>query len=153
MSSHIIERAEMLSGQPAARVVYFDEVAYNPPGDKYVGQLPSDLDGAAAGDPLGQMTQTEQVAYTGTGPQTEVEGRCGDYSDLDPPRPEARGGPPLRQCVIEPAVSQRAGRGEELISVPTGRCPAIRCHSRRPSSARLTWQGPATPFCATRERP
>jgi hypothetical protein len=38
--------------------------------------------GRAAGDPLGQMTQTEQVAYTGTGPQTEVEGRWGDYSDL-----------------------------------------------------------------------
>jgi hypothetical protein len=38
--------------------------------------------GRAAGDPLGQMTQVEQVAYTGTGPQTEVEGRWGDYSDL-----------------------------------------------------------------------
>jgi hypothetical protein len=38
--------------------------------------------GRKAGDPLGQMTQTEQVAYTGTGPQTEVEGRWGDYSDL-----------------------------------------------------------------------
>jgi hypothetical protein len=38
--------------------------------------------GRAAGDPLGQMTQSEQVAYTGTGPQTEVEGRWGDYSDL-----------------------------------------------------------------------
>jgi hypothetical protein len=38
--------------------------------------------GRAAGDPLGQMTQAEQVAYTGTGPQTEVEGRWGDYSDL-----------------------------------------------------------------------
>jgi hypothetical protein len=38
--------------------------------------------GRSAGDPLGQMTQTEQVAYTGTGPQTEVEGRWGDYSDL-----------------------------------------------------------------------
>ena len=38
--------------------------------------------GRAAGGPLGQMTQTEQVAYTGTGPQTEVEGRWGDYSDL-----------------------------------------------------------------------
>jgi hypothetical protein len=38
--------------------------------------------GRAAGDALGQMTQTEQVAYTGTGPQTEVEGRWGDYSDL-----------------------------------------------------------------------
>jgi hypothetical protein len=38
--------------------------------------------GRAAGDPLGQMTQTEQVAYTGTGPQTEAEGRWGDYSDL-----------------------------------------------------------------------
>jgi hypothetical protein len=69
MSSHIIERAEMLSGQPAARVVYFDEVAYNPPGGKYVGQLPSDLDGAAAGDPLGQMTQTEHgPADRGRGP-------------------------------------------------------------------------------------
>jgi hypothetical protein len=38
--------------------------------------------GRAAGDTLGQMTQTEQVAFTGTGPQTEVEGRWGDYSDL-----------------------------------------------------------------------
>ena len=38
--------------------------------------------GRAAGDPVGQMTQAEQVAYTGTGPQTEVEGRWGDYSDL-----------------------------------------------------------------------
>jgi len=38
--------------------------------------------GRAAGDPLGQMTQAEQVAYTGTGPQTEAEGRWGDYSDL-----------------------------------------------------------------------
>ena len=38
--------------------------------------------GRNAGDPLGQMTQTEQVAYTGTGPQTEAEGRWGDYSDL-----------------------------------------------------------------------
>ena len=38
--------------------------------------------GRAAGDPLGQLTQAEQVAYTGTGPQTEVEGRWGDYSDL-----------------------------------------------------------------------
>ena len=28
------------------------------------------------------MTQAEQVAYTGTGPQTEAEGRWGDYSDL-----------------------------------------------------------------------
>jgi len=28
------------------------------------------------------MTQAEQVAYTGTGPQTDVEGRWGDYSDL-----------------------------------------------------------------------
>ena len=38
--------------------------------------------GRAAGDPLGQMTQVEQTAFTGTGPQTEVEGRWGDYSDL-----------------------------------------------------------------------
>ncbi|HEY6835361.1 MAG TPA: hypothetical protein VI142_02725 [Gaiellaceae bacterium] len=38
--------------------------------------------GRAAGDPLGQMTQAEQTAYTGTGPQTEVEGRWGDYSDM-----------------------------------------------------------------------
>jgi hypothetical protein len=38
--------------------------------------------GRAAGDPLGQMTQVEQTAYTGTGPQTEVEGRWGDYSDM-----------------------------------------------------------------------
>jgi hypothetical protein len=38
--------------------------------------------GRAAGDPLGQMTQAEQVLFTGSGPQTEVEGRWGDYSDL-----------------------------------------------------------------------
>jgi hypothetical protein len=38
--------------------------------------------GRNAGDPLGTMTQGEQVAYTGTGPQTEAEGRWGDYSDL-----------------------------------------------------------------------
>jgi hypothetical protein len=38
--------------------------------------------GRAAGDPLGQMTQAEQVIYTGNGPQTEAEGRWGDYSDL-----------------------------------------------------------------------
>jgi hypothetical protein len=38
--------------------------------------------GRAAGDPLNQMTHVEQVAFTGTGPQTEVEGRWGDYSDL-----------------------------------------------------------------------
>jgi len=38
--------------------------------------------GRTAGDPAGQMTQTEQIAHTGTGPQTEVEGRWGDYSDL-----------------------------------------------------------------------
>lgn len=38
--------------------------------------------GRNAGDPLGQMTQAEQVAYTGAGPQTEAEGRWGDYSDL-----------------------------------------------------------------------
>jgi hypothetical protein len=38
--------------------------------------------GRNAGDPLGQMTQAEQVGYTGTGPQTEAEGRWGDYSDL-----------------------------------------------------------------------
>ena len=37
---------------------------------------------APAGDPPGQMTQAEQAAYTGTGPQTEAEGRWGDYSDL-----------------------------------------------------------------------
>jgi hypothetical protein len=38
--------------------------------------------GRAASDPLGQMTQTEQRIFTGSGPQTEVEGRWGDYSDL-----------------------------------------------------------------------
>jgi hypothetical protein len=38
--------------------------------------------GRAAGDPLGQMTQAEQTIFTGTGPQTEIEGRWGDYSDL-----------------------------------------------------------------------
>ena len=38
--------------------------------------------GRAAGDPPGQMTQAEQVLFTGQGPQTEVEGRWGDYSEL-----------------------------------------------------------------------
>ena len=38
--------------------------------------------GRAAGDPLGSMTQAEQVMYTGQGPQTEPEGRWGDYSEL-----------------------------------------------------------------------
>jgi hypothetical protein len=38
--------------------------------------------GRAAGDALGQMTQAEQVLYTGQGPQTEIEGRWGDYSEL-----------------------------------------------------------------------
>ena len=38
--------------------------------------------GRAAGDPLGSMTQAEQSIFTGTGPQTEVEGRWGDYSAL-----------------------------------------------------------------------
>ena len=38
--------------------------------------------GRAAGDPLGRMTQAEQVLYTGQGPQTEPEGRWGDYSEL-----------------------------------------------------------------------
>jgi hypothetical protein len=38
--------------------------------------------GRGAGDPLGQFTQAEQVGFTGTGPQTEVQGRWGDYSDL-----------------------------------------------------------------------
>jgi len=38
--------------------------------------------GRAAGDPLGLLTQGENVAFTGTGPQTEAEGRWGDYSDL-----------------------------------------------------------------------
>jgi hypothetical protein len=38
--------------------------------------------GRAVGDPPGQMTQAEQVVLTGSGPQTEQEGRWGDYSDL-----------------------------------------------------------------------
>src|SRR6266487_2920252 len=38
--------------------------------------------GRTAADPLGQLAQAEKVAFTGTGPQTEVEGRWGDYSDL-----------------------------------------------------------------------
>jgi hypothetical protein len=38
--------------------------------------------GRAAGDTPGQMTQAEQTLFTGTGPQTEPEGRWGDYSDL-----------------------------------------------------------------------
>jgi hypothetical protein len=38
--------------------------------------------GHAAGDVAGQMTQAEQVLFTGQGPQTEPEGRWGDYSEL-----------------------------------------------------------------------
>jgi hypothetical protein len=38
--------------------------------------------GRTVGDPAGQMTQAEQVIYTGQGPQTEAEGRWGDYSEL-----------------------------------------------------------------------
>ena len=38
--------------------------------------------GRAAGDPLGSMTQAEQILYTGQGPQTEAEGRWGDYSEM-----------------------------------------------------------------------
>jgi len=38
--------------------------------------------GRAAGDTPGQMTQAEHVLYTGQGPQTEPEGRWGDYSEL-----------------------------------------------------------------------
>ena len=38
--------------------------------------------GHAAGGAPGQMTEAEQVIYTGQGPQTEVEGRWGDYSAL-----------------------------------------------------------------------
>jgi hypothetical protein len=38
--------------------------------------------GRGPADPLGQMSQAEQSIFTGTGPQTEVEGRWGDYSAL-----------------------------------------------------------------------
>jgi hypothetical protein len=38
--------------------------------------------GRSAGDPLGEMTQAEHVLFTGQGPQTEAEGRWGDYSAL-----------------------------------------------------------------------
>jgi hypothetical protein len=38
--------------------------------------------GRNATAPLGQLNQAEKVAFTGTGPQTEAEGRWGDYSDL-----------------------------------------------------------------------
>jgi hypothetical protein len=44
------------------------------PSIRYTGRL--------AGDPLGLLTQGENVALTGTGPQTEAEGRWGDYSDM-----------------------------------------------------------------------
>jgi hypothetical protein len=44
------------------------------PGLGYTGRAPT--------DPLGQLTQAEQRLFTGGGPQTEVEGRWGDYSDL-----------------------------------------------------------------------
>jgi hypothetical protein len=38
--------------------------------------------GRLASDPPGSMTQAEQNAFTGQGPQTQAEGRWGDYSDL-----------------------------------------------------------------------
>ena len=38
--------------------------------------------GRNATDPLGQLPQNEVTLYTGSGPQTQVEGRWGDYSDL-----------------------------------------------------------------------
>jgi len=38
--------------------------------------------GRGTSDPPGQLAQAEKVAFTGTGPQTEAEGRWGDYSDL-----------------------------------------------------------------------
>jgi hypothetical protein len=38
--------------------------------------------GRAPTDALGQMTQAEQTLYAGSGPQTEPEGRWGDYSDI-----------------------------------------------------------------------
>lgn len=38
--------------------------------------------GRGSTDPLGQMTQAEQTLFVGSGPQTEAEGRWGDYSDL-----------------------------------------------------------------------
>ncbi len=44
------------------------------PSVRYTGRTPS--------APSGQLTQTEQVAWTGAGPQTQIEGRWGDYSDL-----------------------------------------------------------------------
>lgn len=44
------------------------------PGLRYTGR--------ASTDPQGEMTQAEQSIFTGTGPQTEVEGRWGDYSAL-----------------------------------------------------------------------
>jgi hypothetical protein len=44
------------------------------PSVRYTGRTPS--------DPLGTMGQAETNAYTGLGPQTQVEGRWGDYSDL-----------------------------------------------------------------------
>jgi hypothetical protein len=44
------------------------------PSLRYTGRAPT--------DPLGQMTQAEESIFTGTGPQTEVEGRWGDYSEL-----------------------------------------------------------------------
>jgi hypothetical protein len=44
------------------------------PSVRYTGRL--------ASDPPGSMTQAEQNAFTGQGPQTQAEGRWGDYSDL-----------------------------------------------------------------------
>jgi hypothetical protein len=74
--------------QPQSR--WMGSVAMDKRGDLAAGFSASGPDdypslrytGRAAGDPLGQMTQAEHVLYTGLGPQTEVEGRWGDYSSL-----------------------------------------------------------------------
>jgi hypothetical protein len=74
--------------QPQSR--WMGSVAMDKRGDLAAGYSASGPDdypslrytGRAAGDPLGQMTQAERVLYTGLGPQTEVEGRWGDYSAL-----------------------------------------------------------------------
>ena len=63
------ERAKMLAGQPA-RVVYFDESAYNPAGGQYIGQLPSDLDGSTL-PPAGSPNLFAEVDDASTIPPTD----------------------------------------------------------------------------------
>ena len=63
------ERAKMLAGQPA-RVVYFDESAYNPAGGQYIGQLPTDLDGSTL-PPAGSPNLFAEIDDASTIPPTD----------------------------------------------------------------------------------